>query len=118
MTEKLPGSIWPEQFQILSGSALKMIAIITMLIDHTGFIILSKCPQAMEPLFFIGEKGFCDMIRIEQYRQYGIVLFGQRQRDQYFTVISEIAFVGRRITMFFYSLIKQMFTKIVADKSV
>ena len=58
MTEKLPRSIWPEQFQILSGSALKMIAIITMLIDHTGFIILSKCPQAMEPLFYLGGNGF------------------------------------------------------------
>ena len=31
---------FPEKFRILSGSALKMIAMITMLIDHIGAIIL------------------------------------------------------------------------------
>ena len=58
MTDNLPRSIWPARFQILSGSALKLLAILTMLIDHTGFIILSKCPGAMQPLFYLGEKGF------------------------------------------------------------
>ena len=29
-------SVFPEKYRILSGSALKMIAVITMLIDHIG----------------------------------------------------------------------------------
>lgn len=36
MSDNLPRSIFPPRFQILSGSALKMIAVITMLIDHLG----------------------------------------------------------------------------------
>lgn len=58
MSNNLPASIFPKQFQILSGSALKMIAIITMFIDHLGAIILSKLPAANEYLFYIGSKGF------------------------------------------------------------
>lgn len=37
-------SVFPEKYRILSGSALKMIAIITMLIDHIGAVILSMYP--------------------------------------------------------------------------
>lgn len=58
MTNKLPPSIFPERFQVLSGSALKLIAIITMFIDHFGAIILSQIPEATEYLFYIGSKGF------------------------------------------------------------
>ena len=39
-------SVFPEKYRILSGSALKMIAIITMLIDHTGAVLLSMYPPA------------------------------------------------------------------------
>ena len=35
-------SVFPEKYRILSGSALKMIAIITMLIDHTGAVLLEE----------------------------------------------------------------------------
>lgn len=54
MTEKKPNSFLPEQFRVLSGSALKLIAIITMLIDHTAFVLLKIYPPAMQPLFQIG----------------------------------------------------------------
>lgn len=58
MTEATPKSFLPERFRILSGSTLKLIAIITMLIDHTAFVLLTRYPAAMEPLFYIGTNGY------------------------------------------------------------
>ena len=53
---KKPRSVFPEQMQILSGSGLKVLACLTMLIDHFGSIILSKCAWAQRPLFtFMGK---------------------------------------------------------------
>ena len=46
MTTSLPASFLPERFRVLSGSALKLIAIILMLIDHTGVMILYNYPPA------------------------------------------------------------------------
>lgn len=54
MTTTLPPSIFPKRFQILSGSALKIIAIITMFIDHLGAIILKEIPACTTSLSFIG----------------------------------------------------------------
>ena len=44
-------SVFPEKYRILSGSALKMIAIITMLIDHIGAVLLSMYQPAQKILF-------------------------------------------------------------------
>ena len=44
-------SVFPEKYRILSGSALKLIAIITMLIDHTGAVLLSMYQPAQRVLF-------------------------------------------------------------------
>lgn len=58
MTDTTPNSFFPESFRILSGSALKMIAIITMLIDHSALVLLSRYAPANIPLFTIGTKGY------------------------------------------------------------
>lgn len=51
----LPPSFLPQKFQILSGSALKLIAIFVMLIDHSACILLSQYPPALTPLFVSGK---------------------------------------------------------------
>lgn len=45
-------SIFPQKWRILSGSGLKLIAVITMLIDHIGAAIVIYDPT---PLFTLGE---------------------------------------------------------------
>lgn len=54
MSNALPQSIFPKQLQILSGSAIKTIAVITMLIDHIGAFILRDVSAAQSPLFLHG----------------------------------------------------------------
>ncbi len=56
MSEKasyLPKSFFPERMLVLSGSVLKLIAIIVMLVDHIGAHILSAIPKAQAALFTI-----------------------------------------------------------------
>ncbi len=47
-------SIFPDKYRILSGSMLKLIAMIAMLIDHTAFILAPVLPFMKESLFAIG----------------------------------------------------------------
>ncbi len=37
----------PEKARFLSGSMLKLLAVILMLIDHVGAVIVSRCPQTV-----------------------------------------------------------------------
>lgn len=57
-TRNYPPSIFPEKMQILSGSALKVLAMVIMFIDHAAFILLRQWPGAFEPYFYIGSKPF------------------------------------------------------------
>ena len=43
-----------ENMKVLSGSSLKMIALITMIIDHIGSVLLSQAQFANEPIVSIG----------------------------------------------------------------
>ena len=45
-------SVFPEKYRILSGSTLKVIAVVTMLIDHIGAILLSMYQPALKTLFY------------------------------------------------------------------
>ena len=47
-------SFMPEKLRILSGSALKMLAMAIMLIDHTASFLLRHYPPAIAPWFQIG----------------------------------------------------------------
>lgn len=54
MEKQLPLSFLPEKCQILSGSALKAIAMGIMLIDHLGAFLLYRSQAAMQPRFVLG----------------------------------------------------------------
>ena len=43
-----------EKARVLNGSVLKLLAVILMLIDHTGAVIVSRCPQ-VALLTFLGK---------------------------------------------------------------
>ena len=49
-------SVFPEKYRILSGSTLKVIAVVTMLIDHIGAILLSMYQPALKTLFYTFRK--------------------------------------------------------------
>ncbi|MCR4603066.1 MAG: conjugal transfer protein TraX [Prevotella sp.] len=48
--------LFPQRWQVLSGSWLKMIAILSMLIDHLAGFVLCYDNKFIEPLFTIGSK--------------------------------------------------------------
>ena len=45
-----------QRWQVVSGSGLKLLAVITMLIDHLSFFVLRIYPAMWEPLLTIGHR--------------------------------------------------------------
>ena len=54
-TKQLQDSFMPEKFRVLSGSALKVLAMVIMLIDHTAAFLLVKSAAATRTLFVLGD---------------------------------------------------------------
>ena len=50
----LPEGTQNQRYRILSGSALKTIALLAMIIDHVGYFILSSAAVGSAPLFTVG----------------------------------------------------------------
>ena len=69
MSNHTPDSFLPEKCRILSGSALKMIAMMTMLIDHTGMAILSQLPEGTDSAFFFSGKSRFPLPAFQRYWQ-------------------------------------------------
>ena len=111
-----PPSLAPDRYRILSGSALKVIAVITMLIDHTAKRILVNYPWFIAPLYQLGSVNvswyvifesigrlafpiFCFLlvegfVHTHDRRKYGMSLFA-------FALMSEPVFdMSRKLTWF------------------
>ena len=52
--DNIQKTLFPARFQILSGSMLKVIAMLAMLIDHTAFILAPVLPFLTKGLFTLG----------------------------------------------------------------
>ena len=52
-TKQLQDSFMPEKFRVLSGSALKVLAMVIMLIDHTAAFLLVKIRLCRIPGLFV-----------------------------------------------------------------
>ena len=83
--------IIPERWKVLSGSALKCIALITMIVDHTAYVLLTKGTHLYTVMRAIGRLAFpiyCFLItegflHTRDRKKYGIRLF-------LFALISEL----------------------------
>lgn len=58
MNNKTPNSFFPEKYRILSGSALKVLAMAIMLIDHSAAFLLNRYAPATAALFTLGNTSY------------------------------------------------------------
>ena len=49
----MPNTLLPNRFKVFSGSMLKLIAVIAMLIDHSAYILAAEIPFLSMPLFMV-----------------------------------------------------------------
>ncbi len=63
MTELKNTSFLPEKMQVLSGSVLKVIAMVIMLIDHSALVLLTYYEPARQTLFTLNGRNY-DLYRV------------------------------------------------------
>ena len=65
----------PEPYRILSGSALKLLAIISMLVDHTTKRILVNYPEFVRPLYTFNNKPVSWALLFESFGRLAFPIF-------------------------------------------
>ena len=91
ITEMAETQIIPERWKVLSGSALKCIALITMIVDHSAYVLLTKGTHLYTVMRAVGRLAFpiyCFLItegflHTRDRKKYGVRLF-------LFALISEL----------------------------
>lgn len=115
-TPKPAAVLAPKDSRILSGSALKVLAIVSMLVDHVTKRILVAYPQFTRPLFALGETKVSWAVLFESFGRIAFPIFCfllvegfvyTHDRVRYgislgcFALISEVLFdLARKLTPF------------------
>lgn len=106
----------PKRYQIMSGSALKLLAVVSMLVDHVAGKILVHYPQFTQTLYRLGETSVTTVLLLRSFGRLAFPIFCfllvegftyTRDRWRYgaslacFAVLSEIPFdLARSMTAF------------------
>lgn len=70
-----PPSLVPDRYRVLSGSALKVLAVISMLVDHTAKRILAHYPWFVEPLYRLGSTDVSWYVLAESFGRLAFPIF-------------------------------------------
>ena len=70
-----PPSLVPDRYRVLSGSALKVLAVISMLADHTAKRILAHYPWFVEPLYRLGSTDVSWYVLAESFGRLAFPIF-------------------------------------------
>ena len=109
-----PPSLAPDRYRVLSGSALKVIAVAAMLVDHVAKFILAHYPWFTATRFFLGSKEISAYVLCESFGRIAFPIFcfllvegfiHTHDRQRYglsllvFAIVSEVVFdLARRLT--------------------
>lgn len=77
LTHEVPAldSLAPERYRVLSGSVLKLLAIVSMLVDHTAKRILVHYPTCTQTLFSIGTAKVSWVVLCESFGRLAFPIF-------------------------------------------
>ncbi|MBO7675500.1 MAG: hypothetical protein J6S63_10900 [Atopobiaceae bacterium] len=70
-----PPSLAPDRYRVLSGSALKVIAVVSMLVDHTAKRILAHYPWFVRPLYRFGQTDVSWYVLSESFGRIAFPIF-------------------------------------------
>ncbi|MBP3894588.1 MAG: hypothetical protein J6D34_11190 [Atopobiaceae bacterium] len=111
-----PPSLAPDRYRVLSGSALKVLAVFAMLVDHSAKLVLAHYSWFTDTLYRFGTTDVSWYVLCESFGRIAFPIFcfllvegfiHTRDRRRYgaslllFALVSECAFdLARRITLF------------------